>query len=57
MPLHVGLAAKSGLVARCGVEGRIMDDLLPPLNDIRAQRGDYWRFMRPCGVALRAAVI
>ena len=57
MPLYVGLAAKSGLDARCGVEGRIIDNLLPPLIDIRAQRGDNWRFMRPCGAALRAAVI
>ena len=40
MPLDVGLAAKSGLDARCDIEGRIIDNLLPPLNEIRAQRGD-----------------
>ena len=57
MPFHVGLAAKSGLFARCGVEGRIIGNLLRPVNGIRAQRGDYWRFRRPCRAALRAAVI
>ena len=28
------------------VERRIIDDLLPPLNDTFAHRGDYWRFLK-----------